>query len=344
MATKNDLVQRLQIPEETPVYCFASTEAPLLREAALKVKQALAAFLQEEEVTVVEGPVPALKDVIEAAGTISFFGTKRVVEIRELSVSAMPDKDVEELCALFSQLENAVLVITSLYKDKKTASSKKAKALLSAAEKAGYAAELAKPTRRDNIEFLKETAAELGVVFGPQAAEALLERAGEDRVLLRTETEKLAAMSAYREIGVGLVQKYSVCNIEADVFELARYITTRRKGEAFAKLQDLFGLRYEPIAISAALAGTYVDMYRARCGTESRRTVNMIFTDMGYKGNDYRMQKAKENAARYSMRQLEQSILCLADLDVELKSSAVADKTVLLETAVAGLFEIGEKK
>ncbi|MDL2325322.1 DNA polymerase III subunit delta [Ruminococcaceae bacterium OttesenSCG-928-A16] len=344
MAWMDKLQKQLQNPVQIPVYYFASTEAPLLREAALMTKKAIAAAEGQEDITLVEGPAPSLSDVIEAAGTISFFGTRRVVEIRELSPSTMVDKDVEELCTLFTQLQNAVLVVTALYKDKKTATSKKAKALFAAAEKAGFATELAKPTRRENVDFLNHAAAALGANFAPHAADALLERAGEDRVLLQSETEKLAALSAYRTISEGLVNKYSVCNIEADVFELARQITSRRKADAFAKLQDLLALRHEPIAIAAALAGTFVDMYRARCGTDSRRTVSTIFTEMGYKGNNYRMQKAKENAARYSTAQLEECVLCLADLDIALKSSALPDKSILLQAALGNLLAIGAAK
>lgn len=340
MATMKSLEQKLQTPETTPVYYFASTEAPLLREAAQSVKKAFAA----DDSTLIEGPAPRLEEIIQAAGTISFFGTRRLVEVRELAPTAINDKDAEELCTLFAQLENAVLLVTVLYKDKKTAASKKAKALFAAADKAGFAAELGKPTRRENIDYLNRAAAELGASFGPHAADTLLERAGEDRVLLQSETEKLAALSAYREISEELVKKYSVCNIEADVFELARQITSHRRAQAFEKLEELLVLRNEPIAIAAALAGTYVDMYRARCGTESRRTISTIFTEMGYKGNEYRMQKAKENAARYSMAQLEESILCLADLDIALKSSALPDKSILLEAALGRLLLIGAPK
>lgn len=323
-----------------PVYYFASTEQPLLREAAAAVRLALLEAEGDAESTLVEGPTPDLGELVAAAGTISFFGTPRVVELRELSPAAMGEKDAAELADLFSDLENAVLIVTALHKDKKAAASKKAKLLFEAARQVGFAAELEKPTRRENLEYLNKLAAQEASTWGRGAAEALLDRAGEDRTLLAAETARLAALAGYGEIGRPLVERYSAANIEADVFELARHITARRRRAAFEKLGELLALRHEPIAIAAALAGTFVDMYRVRVGSEQNKTVGRIFDEMGYKGNDWRLKKAKENAAPYSTAQLEACLLCLAGLDRSLKSSALPDKSVLLEAAVGELMRI----
>ncbi len=333
----------LKTPEAVPVYYFASQEQPLVRAAARRVRMALLPDSTEEP-TRIEGPVPNLGEVIAAAGALSFLGTKRVVELWEIQPSTMGDKDIDELTALFSEVDSAVLVVTVVYKDKKAAEGKRAKKLFAAAAKAGFAAEFAKPTRRENLEYLAQQAAGLGAGFAPGAAEALLERAGDDRDLLANEVAKLAAGCGYGNITADAVKTYAVHNMEADVFDLARAITAGRRAAAFAKLEELLAQRNEPLAITAALAGSFVDMYRVRCGTEQRQTVSAVFRDLGYKGSDYRLQKAKESAARYSTAALEECVLCLAGLDAALKSSALPDKSILLETALAQLLEMGERK
>lgn len=344
MAANNaKLNNALKSPFDTPVYYFAGYDETLLRQAANAVLKALDAAGADGETTRIDGPTPDIGEIIAAAGAISFFGTPRVVYIREASPSAIKDKDADELVEIFGQLENAVLVVTALYKDKRTASSKKAKAIFAAAEKSGVAMEVTPPTRRENLDFINQTAHGLGAAFAPGAAEALLERAGEERALLKSETEKLAAFSGYGEITHELVAKYATHNVEADVFELARLITAGRRSAAQKKLADLLALKHEPIAIAAALSGTYVDMYRVRAGEKARRATSAIFKEMGYKGNDYRLKKAGENARRYSTRQLEAAVILLAGLDRELKSSALPDKSILLEAAVSQLIIIGEK-
>lgn len=341
MASATDkLKTALKAPFDTPVYYLASTEEALLADAAAAVRRALLAAGADTETTVVHGPVPDLGEVVAAAGAISFFGTPRIVEVRGIAPSAMGDKDVAELAAIFTDTINAVLVVTAVYKDKKTATGKKAKALLAAAVEAGVALELSPPTRRDHLRFINREAEALGAAFAPGAAELLLERAGEDRRLLQNEVTKLAAFSGYQTITEALVARYSAHNIEADVFELIRLITAGNRAAAHQKLADLMALRNEPIAISAGLAGSYADMMRVRLGEASGHTLAEIARDFGYKGSDYRLKKARENAARYPAGRLEEAILLLAELDKALKSSALPDKSLLLQAALARLIQL----
>lgn len=334
----------LETPFAVPVYYFASLEQEPLREAATLVRTALEQQGDDTDYTRLDGPAVEMGEVIASAGTISLFGTRRIVELREITVASLTDKDAAELAALFTEVENAVLLLTVLHKDKRTAGTKKAKLLQEAAAKAGFAAELAKPTARENLQYISKTAKEYGAEVHPRAAQALLERAGEDRPLLRNEIAKLAAMVNYQEITEALVERYAVHNVEADAFQMVRLITSGRQSAALEKLDELIALRQEPIAITAALAGTYVDMYRVRCGTEQYKSIATIASEMGYRGSDYRLQKAKENAARYTTKQLEKCILCLYELDAKLKSSAMPDKSVLLQAAVADLMQIGAKR
>ncbi|MDL2219276.1 DNA polymerase III subunit delta [Ruminococcaceae bacterium OttesenSCG-928-O06] len=338
MARDNEKLNALlQAPFACPVYYFASTEEAMLKEAAAKVRAAVLAAPEGADVTVLEGPAPDVAEVVAAAGTISFFGTPRLVELRTLSLPAVKDADAEELAALFGEMENAVLLVTVLHKDKKAAGTKKAKALFAAAEKAGYAAEIAKPTRRDNLQYIAQLAGAAGASISPAAAEALLLRAGEDRTLLQQEVAKLAALCAYGAIGEEAVEALATHNVEADVFQLVGAIAAGRAAAAHQKLAQLLALRQEPVAIAGALAGSFVDMYRVRVGVEAKKPLSTIFKDMGYKGNEYRMQKAKENAARYTTAALQGCILCLAKLDRQLKSSALPDKSLLLQAAVGQL-------
>ena len=83
-------------------------------------------------------------------------------------------------------------------------------------------------------------------------------------------------------------------------------------------------------------------MYRVRLGAEVGKNTAAVMRDMGYTGSDYRLKKARENAAGYTTRQIEESLLCLAALDRSLKRSALPDKFVLMEAALAELICIRE--
>lgn len=323
------------------VFYFYSTEEYLVRSYAAKT---LAALLKggDAEVTRVEGPAPDIGAVVAAAGTISLFGTKRVVELSLVEPSAMNDNDTAALCDLMNSLENAVLVLTTVFKDDKAKQTKKAKQLIEAAQKNGLAGEVLVPGPADARRFVAQKAQELGAEMSPAAAAALVERSGTDYFLLSCEVEKLAAASGYGVIAPELVSAMGTQNIEADVFELVRLVTAQNRSKAFAKLNQLLELQNEPIAIAAALAGSFIDMYRVKVGAATHHNIAAVQKDFGYRGSDWRLRKSGESAARYTKAQLEAILNILQELDRLLKSSA-ADRAVLLQTALAEILQTGAR-
>ena len=77
-------------------------------------------------------------------------------------------------------------------------------------------------------------------------------------------------------------------SLEADVFEMIRMITAKNATGACKKLQTLLRLQQEPIAITGAMIGSYVDLYRVKLGASKRKSYAAVFKDFGYKGSDYR--------------------------------------------------------
>ena len=106
MATETKLRQLAE--QGCAVYYFYSSERYLVRRAVAAASQLLAAG-EDEETTVLDGATPGIEQLIMAAGTISFFGTRRVVVLPEIDPSAYSDKDLDELCETLGSLENAVV-------------------------------------------------------------------------------------------------------------------------------------------------------------------------------------------------------------------------------------------
>ncbi len=335
------LQQALAAPLERPLYYLAGEEEGLLLQAAAQVRTALHSAGAEDETARIDGPVPNMGEVVAAAGALSLFGTPRVVELRLIAPSTMPEKTCAELAELFGEVASAVLVVTALYKDKKTAAGKKAKLLFSAAAKHGFAAVLQKPTRRELAAQCEAWAEQLGARFAPGMALALVNGAGEDSLLLQNEVAKLAAAAGYGTITEAHLLRLANRTVEADVFELANSITGGNHALAQEKLLNLLALRHEPVAVCSALAGSFIDMLRVRMGAERGVPPGGVLRDFGFAGSDWRLQKAAERSRRYSLPALQKAVLALAQLDRQLKSSALTDKSVLLQTTVAQLVSLG---
>ncbi len=144
MATETKLRQLAE--QGCAVYYFYSSERYLVRRAVAAASQLLAAG-EDEETTVLDGATPGIEQLIMAAGTISFFGTRRVVVLPEIDPSAYSDKDLDELCATLASLENAVVVLGSVFEleRNKLKLGKRAQKLIAQCTKVGFAEELAKP-------------------------------------------------------------------------------------------------------------------------------------------------------------------------------------------------------
>lgn len=336
----NEQKKNAALQKGAPVFYFYSTDPFLARSAADKTAAALLA--EEGETTRLEGPAPSVEEIVMAAGTISFFGTRRVVELPALQPTAYSDKDLTEVCDTLESAENAVFVIYSVLQEErgKIKLGKQAKKLVEACEKLGYAAELAHPGPQEMRQLLRQRAESQGTVLSENAAAALLERCGQDLFLLENEVDKLAAASGYTEITPTLVAELGTQNLEADVFEMVRHVTGKNAGKACEKLDTLLRLQNDPIAITAALIGSYVDMYRVKAGQQQKKPYGQVHKDFGYKGSDYRLKKSGETAVRYTQKQLAQCLDILLELDKSLKGSPV-DGAVLLQTALCRLAAAG---
>lgn len=326
-------------PLRHSVYYYYSTEEYLVRNYAAKTLTLLLRQESGAEVTRVEGPAPSLEEVVTAAEMISMFGTRRIVEL-PLLPSAMTDKDAAALCDLIQGLDNTVFVMSTVFKEKKAMNTKKAKQLIGAAEKTGVAVCLEKPKPYDIERIAMEKARELGASLTKRAASELVERCGTDLFTLESELAKLAAACGYGEITPEWIGRMGTQSIETDVFEMIDLINARRETAAMEKLRRLLQLQNKPVSVAAALAGSFVDLYRVRCGAAARRSPDAVYKDFSYSGNPYRLKKASETASRYTLRQLEQILDVLMDLDLALKSSA-ADGEVLLQTALCEIMRIG---
>ena len=289
MATETKLRQLAQ--GGCPVYYFYSSERYLVRQAVARAAKLLAEG--EDETTVLDGAAPEIEQLIMAAGTISFFGTRRVVLLPEVDPAAYSDKDLDELCATLASLENAVVVLGSVFEMErnKLKLGKRAQKLIAQCTKVGFAEELAKPKPY-----------ELKVM--------MMDRAKAQ---------------------------------ETTLSEMIRMITAKNATGACKKLQTLLRLQQEPIPITAAMIGSYVDLYRVKLGAAKRKSYSTVFKDFGYKGSDYRLKRSAETASHYTLPQLEACMQILLELDKSLKSQPVSAQT-LLETALCRLAMAGGRR
>ncbi len=339
MASDTAKIKQL-LAQGCAVFYFYSSERALAQRACFAARQLLRG--EDTETTVLEGPTPDVAEIITAAGTISFFSERRVVELPDLVPKAYSDADLDDLCDALASAENAVFFITSTYPMEygRMQLTKPAKKLIDCCKKIGYVAEIAEPRPDELQRILMNRAQEQGAQLPQKVAAALIERCGTSLSLLENEVDKVCALAHYQTVTAEMVAEIGTQSLEADVFDMIRMMTAKNTTGACKKLHTLLRLQQEPIAITAALIGSYTDLYRVKAGQASGRNYSVVFKEYGYKGKDYRLKKAMETANRYNLAQLERCILLLVETDQILKSQPIQD-SVVLEMTLCRLASVG---
>ena len=333
--SENELNKRLR--SGCGLYYFYAADEALVHTAAQKALKVLNE--DDPETTVLDGPAPRVEEIVLAAGTISFFGGRRLVLMPLIRPSTYSDKDLQDLCDTLADTENAIFVMTSVIEEKfgKLRPGKREQKLITACEKLGYCVQLNKPGRAALQEMARSWANECGALFAKGAEAALLDRCGEDQFLLKNEIDKLAALSGYGTITAEMVAQLGTVTLDADTFDMVKLVAAGNTRQALAKLQTLLELQNEPILITGALIGNYLDIYRAFLAKKSRRPLVDLAKDFKYTGKwNYRLGNADQTAARFQRSQIEESLRILQKLDLDLKGSRL-DAPLLMQKAICEL-------
>ena len=149
--------------------------------------------------------------------------------------------------------------------------------------------------------------------------------------------EKLAALANYSTITKEMVSRLGTVTLDADTFDMVKLLTSGQADKAQQKLKTLLALQNEPIMITGALIGNYIDMYRVLQAKRSRRSLADVAKDFGYGGKwSYRLGETERTASRFKRRQLEKCLEVLQKLDTDLKSSKL-DADLLMQKALCEL-------
>ena len=134
-----------------------------------------------------------------------------------------------------------------------------------------------------------------------------------------------------------MVAQLGTVTLDADTFDMVKLVAAGRTDQAQQKLKTLLALQNEPIMITGALIGNYIDMYRVLQAKHSRRSLADVAKDFGYGGKwSYRLGETERTASRFKRRQLEKCLEVLQKLDTDLKSSKL-DADLLMQKALCEL-------
>ncbi len=304
---------------------YSSQDLSLLRLAQLE----FIAKYKDCEIEQFEQQELDIGEFLTALGTMSFFAEKRIILLRIDDIAKINEQDFNELCSAIETAEGCRVIVFLLYADRFSADAKQAKAIKKLFLTIGVNKHLESLKGEGIKKFIRATADSLNCKIEPQAVDLLISKFDKDIILLEKEIEKAAAFGDYEIITLKDVETISTTVLSADIFSLVNLLITGNSRECFSRLNILLEQGHEPIAILAAISGSFFDIYAVGVGNTAGKKYSEVFKELGYKGSDYRLKKADETGARLNGEKKSHIMRLLLEADIKLKSTSAERDTTL---------------
>ena len=276
---------------------------------------------------------PATDAIIAACETLPFMADKRLVIVRELPALTGRSEADEKLVSYIPNVpESAVLVF--LARGKADARKK----LYTAIRKAGGVVSFTQLTDAELNSWIVKTFAGLGKAVTPQTASLLAFTVGTDTALLRTEIEKLAALSGDRgEVNDNDVRAVATRSVECTVFEMVDAVVAGEEGKAFGLLRDMLTTGSDRLGILAMLLRQFRLMQHIKIMQFEKVPPAEIKQKLGIA--PFAAERCMRQAAGYSGGAVRQAVDICLQTEYKVKSGQM-NQEGSLESAMLQLFAL----
>ncbi|MFO8039322.1 MAG: DNA polymerase III subunit delta [Sodalinema sp.] len=184
------------------------------------------------------------------------------------------------------------------------------------------------------IRRVQQVASSLDVSVSPAAAERLAEAVGNNTRQLFTELEKLklfgSSNSESSRVDVEAVDEL-VTTTTQNSLQLAKTILRGDTAAALGLVADLIARNDVPIVISATLIGQFRTWLWVKLMIDSRERDEKAIAQAAEVGNPKRIYFLRQEVSRISLRQLQQTLPILLQLETQLKSGGDAIATLQMK-------------
>ena len=207
--------------------------------------------------------------------------------------------------------------------------------LIKAVEKAGgEVTEHAAPKASQLPRWIAERAQQLDLAVDREAAQALVERIGNDQRRLMRELEKIACYAPEGgRVSADVVDELTASDIEAQAYELADAVVMGDRGRALALAEDLQDRGTDIMHILYAILRRTHDIRRAWAVIETGGSTQAIQAAVG--GPPWMAKRLASQARNADGERLERIVAALADLDFNIRGGGKVDTETALTLTLA---------
>ncbi len=288
------------------------------------------------------GEAPPCDKLSDFADSMPFFAEYKVIVISDFDADKLDNAEIKAYTDLISQLPDTTVLIISQVNIEIDSKKPKAKMkkLMEAAEKYGALCEMKHMSVSQLAQMAIKKSLRLNCNLSQENAVLLAELCGRDMNLLSTEVGKLCDYTVSGEITRAAIDALVPKLVDTSVYTLASELFAGNTAKAMRILDDLFVQRIEPVVISAALSGHFVDCYRAKLAQLAGKTANEAAAAFNYPRNRVFVVTKAFGAVKYlSAEYLKQCIEILYETNRLLNLSR-ASRRMLIERALTEISQL----
>lgn len=336
--TEKELKKQIANGMFSPVYLLYGEESYLKQYyAGLIAEKSAPKGFETFNLHKLEGKETTFDEIADAAEQLPMMAERTCVLVRDFDLKALKGAQREKLEAFLADPPETCSVV--FWMDTIEIFPKQNRdwqGLIKLFAKSGSAVNLSRRTAADLTRQLCASAKKRGGILSPDTAAYLVSFSGSDLNILLNELDKLCAYAAGREITREDVDAVCIKSVEATAFDMIKSLLRGNYAGAYQMLDTLFAQKTEPVMIAGALISSYVDMYRAKAALASGERTEAVAQAFNYKGREFRLRYAAQDASRLTLEQLRECLDVLGEADESLKSTR-ADKRLVLEEAMLRL-------
>ena len=240
------------------------------------------------------------------------------VEVDEIDPFKMNESDREKMISIFSDIPEYCTVVFT-YETVEWKPDKRQKKLWEAVSKHGTVVEFAKQNQRELISWISRHFAAQKKRISQELCAYLIDITGGTMTALQGEIRKIAAYSGAEEIVRADIDAVVEPVLDAVVFQMTDLLGSGEYGAALLKLQQLFKMQQEPIAILGAVGGHFRRISAARTLMDAGKNSDDLMRLTGLK--DYPARKTMSVAQKFSAKFCRTAAELIMETDYRMKTS-----------------------
>ena len=274
-----------------------------------------------------------MQSFADAVENLPMMAERTMVQVDDVDIFKLSENDRNHMTELLADIPDYCTVVFT-YITVEFKPDKRLKKLWDAVDKNGTLVEFAQQSQKDLIAWITRHFAAYDKRISTDLCAYLIDLTGGMMTDLKSEIDKISAYSGAPTIVKEDIDAVTEPILDAVVFQMTDLLAAGNYGGALLKLQQLFKMQQEPIAILGAVGSHFRRLGTARTVLDSGRGSGDLMKLCGL--SDYPARKTMDAARRFSAAFCAKSAEFVIETDYRMKTS-YDDSERLLELLILQL-------